>query len=132
EGLAGDQTHTFVQWNGTSWSLAAPPSALPFNHLNGVTCASASDCWVVGSYYGTVGNHTLIETLTTSPVTITTGPSPSAGGTTSGGSTYVSGTSVTVTATANSGYVFTDWTENGSEVSTSSSYTFTATSSRDL
>src|SRR5205823_8197298 len=135
-GLAGDQTQTFVQWNGTSWSLAAPPSALPFNHLNGVTCASGSDCWAVG-YYGTVSdntltNHTLIETYTTSAVTITTRASPSNGGQTSGGSTYVSGTSVTVVATANSGYVFTDWTENGSRVSTSSNYTFTATSSRDL
>jgi Divergent InlB B-repeat domain len=64
--------------------------------------------------------------------TIATSASPGVGGTTSGGNTYVSGANVTVTATANSGYVFTNWTQSGSVVSTSASYTFTATSNRTL
>jgi hypothetical protein len=50
---------------------------------------------------------------------------PVAGGTTSGAGTYVSGSSVTVTANANSGFTFTNWTEGANVVSTSSSYTFT-------
>jgi hypothetical protein len=58
--------------------------------------------------------------------------SPSAGGTASGGGIYASGSSQTVTATANSGYLFTNWTENGSVVSSTSSYIFTLTDNRNL
>ena len=55
---------------------------------------------------------------------ITVSASPANGGTVSGGGTFASGSSQTVTATANSGYTFTNWTENGSVVNTSASYTF--------
>ncbi len=57
---------------------------------------------------------------------------PSAGGTVTGGGTYDENASVTVTATANSGYSFVKWTENGEQVITDASYTFTATSDRTL
>lgn len=57
---------------------------------------------------------------------------PSAGGTVSGGGEYDENASVTVSATANSGYSFVKWTENGEQVSTDASYTFTATSDRTL
>ena len=40
-----------------------------------------------------------------------------------GSGTFDSGASVTVTVTANNGYKFVKWTENGSEVSTSASCT---------
>ncbi len=42
------------------------------------------------------------------------------------------GTSVSLTATPSSGYYFVNWTEGGSTVSTSATYTFTATSDRTL
>ena len=58
---------------------------------------------------------------------ISVSANPSAGGTVSGGGSYSSGASVTVAALANSGYSFVNWTENGTQVSTSASYTFTAT-----
>jgi hypothetical protein len=54
------------------------------------------------------------------------------GGTTSGSGTYNSGSSVSVTATPANGYTFTNWTENGNIVSTSSSYTFTISGNRTL
>ena len=63
---------------------------------------------------------------------ISTSSLPSNGGTTTGGGTFSAGTSHTVTATANAGFSFTSWTENGSVVSTSPSYTFTVNSSRNL
>lgn len=63
---------------------------------------------------------------------VTTSSNPTAGGTTSGGGSYVSGASVTVTATANSGYTFVDWTENGNQLSTNASYTFTISADRNL
>lgn len=64
--------------------------------------------------------------------TITTSSAPTAGGTTTGGGTFNWGDSVTVTATPNSGYLFKNWTENGTEVSTSASYTFTVNGTRSL
>jgi hypothetical protein len=64
--------------------------------------------------------------------TIATSAEPNAGGTTGGDATYNSGSSVTVTATANAGYNFVNWTEGGIEVSASASYGFTATANRTL
>lgn len=64
--------------------------------------------------------------------TISVNASPSAGGTVSGGGTFASGESVTVSATANKDYKFSHWLEGSSQVSTSASYTFTATKSRTL
>ena len=54
------------------------------------------------------------------------------GGSVSGGGTFEENTQVTVTATPNSGYHFVRWTENGAEVSTSASYSFTLTADRTL
>ncbi len=63
---------------------------------------------------------------------ITVGASPSAGGTVSGGGTFASGSRQTVTATANSGYAFANWTENGRVVNSSASYTFTLTNNQTM
>ena len=54
------------------------------------------------------------------------------GGTVSGGGTYEEDSTVTVTATPNGGYRFARWTENGVQVSTSTSYAFTLTGDRSL
>jgi subtilase family serine protease len=86
---------------------------------------------------GTPNGPTLLATLTSSGgggtnYTISVSASPSSGGTVSGGGSYSSGSSVTVTASANSGYVFTNWTEGGNVVSSSTSYTFTASANRSL
>ena len=59
-------------------------------------------------------------------------PNPTVGGTVTGEDEYEYGTQVTVTATANSGYIFNNWTANGVEVSTDASFTFTATQDSDL
>ena len=58
--------------------------------------------------------------------------SPAAGGIVSGGGTYAENTSAVVTAAAKAGYHFVRWTEGGSEVSTSKSYTFTIIGNRIL
>ncbi|MDP3149058.1 MAG: FISUMP domain-containing protein [Ignavibacteria bacterium] len=63
---------------------------------------------------------------------VTTGSNPANGGTASGGATYNTGSNVTVTATPNSGWSFTNWTENGTIVSTSSSYLFMIIGDRTL
>jgi hypothetical protein len=64
--------------------------------------------------------------------TITVSANPSNGGIVAGGGTYQQGQSCTVTATANDGYTFTNWTENGNVVSTNASYSFTVTGDRVL
>ena len=52
-----DPNHTSSQtliehWNGTSWSIVASPNnGMSVNLLHGVACASASECWAVGTYY---------------------------------------------------------------------------------
>ena len=80
------------------------------------------------------GNRTLVANFTNLPVTyvISTSSSPANGGTTTGGGTYNSGASVTVTATTNTGFGFANWTQNGAVVSSAASYTFTATANRTL
>lgn len=57
---------------------------------------------------------------------------PSEGGTITGSGTYDAGSSCTLTATPNSGYTFVNWTENGTNVSTNASYTFTVSEERTL
>jgi len=77
-------------------------------------------------------NRTLVANFARITYTISTSASPVAGGSTSGGGTYNSGASVTVAATANAGYNFVNWTEGGAVVSTSASYTFTASANRNM
>ena len=64
--------------------------------------------------------------------TISVSSSPTNGGTVTGGGTYQQGQSCTVSATAATGYTFTNWTENGSVVSTNANYTFTVSNNRSL
>jgi hypothetical protein len=65
-------------------------------------------------------------------ITISISTNPTNGGVVIGGGKYLKGETCVVTASANEGYVFTDWTENGTQVSTSVSYTFTADADRTM
>ena len=74
-------------------------------------------------YFGTVtvgggGGSTTYYTVSASA-------SPSAGGTVSGAGSYASGATCTLVATPATGYEFTKWTKNGTQVSTNASYSFT-------
>ena len=78
-------------------------------------------------------NRSLVANFTQLPTfLITTASSPADGGATAGGGNYYSGQSATVTATANTGYNFTNWTENGNVVSTNPSYSFTVSVAKNL
>lgn len=57
---------------------------------------------------------------------------PAGSGTTAGGGTVLDGSQVTVTATPGNGYRFAAWEEDGGQVSTNPSYTFTVTGNRTL
>jgi uncharacterized repeat protein (TIGR02543 family) len=115
---------------GTSVTVSATPNGgyTFVNWTEGGTSVSTS-----ASYTFTLSaNRTLVANFSLNTYTVTTSASPTAGGTTTGGGTFSSGTSVTVTATTNTGYTFVNWTEGGTSVSTSASYTFTLSANRTL
>ncbi len=64
--------------------------------------------------------------------TVVTSSNPTMGGSANGSGSYYGSTSVTVSAVANTGYTFLNWTENGNIVSTISNYTFTISGNRTL
>ncbi|TVQ15246.1 MAG: M6 family metalloprotease domain-containing protein, partial [Bacteroidetes bacterium] len=57
---------------------------------------------------------------------------PTAGGSVNGAGNHTEGENITVIATSSTGYNFISWTENGSVVSTSASYSFVVEENRDL
>lgn len=65
-------------------------------------------------------------------VIITATVNPENAGTVTGADTYKEAETVTLTATANEGYKFLNWTENGEVVSNEAKYLFIATKDRDL
>jgi probable HAF family extracellular repeat protein len=77
-------------------------------------------------------NRTLVANFAPQSYTIAVNAFPSAGGIVAGNGTFPAGSSQTVTAMANGGYTFTSWTENGSVVNSSPSYTFTLNANRTL
>jgi hypothetical protein len=50
----------FEHYTGSSWTTVRTPTPSP-GRLNGVTCASAADCWAVGFSGGVGNNQPLIE-----------------------------------------------------------------------
>lgn len=122
---------TFAQ--GSSVTVIASP-------LNGYSFANWTDNGVVvsssSSYQFTMtGNRALVANFTLAPAgnfVVILSSNPAAGGTNFGSGAYAANTVVTVTAAANAGYTFVNWTEGGTVVSTSASYQFTLTSSRTL
>jgi hypothetical protein len=123
---SGDGTYS----SGSSATLTANP-ATGYQFVNWTQ--GGSPVSTNASYTFTViTDITLVANFTQASYTIATSSNPAAGGTTTGGGGFNYGTSVTVTATPASGYQFTNWTESGTAVSTTTSYVFTVTMSRNL
>jgi uncharacterized repeat protein (TIGR02543 family)/uncharacterized protein (TIGR02145 family) len=118
----------------TSYTVESAAINLPTPTRDGYTfdgwyeAADFSGSAVTTISTGSTGDKTYYAKWTAN---ITVSASPAAGGTTSGGGN-ASGTSHTVTATANTDYKFVYWTENGSIVSTSASYQFDVSANRTL
>ncbi|HPX05438.1 MAG TPA: T9SS type A sorting domain-containing protein, partial [Tenuifilaceae bacterium] len=77
-------------------------------------------------------DRTLVANFSLNSYTISASVEPASSGTITGAGDYNHGSTVSLTATANEGYIFLNWTEDGTEVSTNSTYTFTATGDRTL
>jgi hypothetical protein len=117
--------------NGASVTLTATPSlgfifsnwtldGTPAGNTNPITFAASAD-------YTFAAIFTAVPTFG-----VTTSASPVAGGSTIGGGSFTSGAPATVTATANPGYYFVNWTEAAAEASTLASYQFTVNANRAL
>ena len=82
------------------------------------------------SYTFTItSDRNLVANFTTQNYIITAMANPTEGGSISGSGGYNYGDNCTLSATANTGYVFHRWTKNGTQVSTNPSYSFTVTES---
>ena len=79
---------------------------------------------------GKMPDHDVVDTVLYMANTyeVTTKSEPDEGGTTTGGGTYGYNEEVTVTATANEGFTFLNWTKDGEVVGTETNYTFNVTS----
>jgi hypothetical protein len=115
--------------SGSSATLVAQPNAgwgfLRWTE-NGLPVSQSA------TYTFTVTSDRTLVAEFVAAYTITTDCTPIYGGTASGGGTFNSGASVTVAAAPALGFVFDSWTEFGVPVSSSSTYSFTATSDRAL
>ena len=146
-----------VTANGTSQELtidagnSATQYILPFAtgthvELSWITGSYADECSFTVSYddgtviyasSGTLSSSFSYEFdvdcggVTPTYYDITATANPTAGGTVTGGGSYAEGTTCTLTATANTGYEFVNWTKNGTQVSTNASYAFTVTEAGD-
>lgn len=86
---------------------------------------------VISTNYPMIGGNIQEITILPNAFAITATADPSNGGTVSGAGNYEQGASCALTATANTGYTFINWTKNGTQVSTEPSFTFTVTASED-
>ena len=84
------------------------------------------------SFQVTVDRDLVAVFGSTTPVNITISASPVRAGSVSGGGEFLCGEICTVTATANPGWVFMNWTEDGTVVSEDLEYSFVVTDDRDL
>jgi uncharacterized repeat protein (TIGR02543 family) len=111
--------------NNAVFTFTPTAALLPFTTYTGRITTSAKD--TLGS--AMVSNY--VWTFTTIPQ-VTLSSNPVVGGTTTGAGTFAQGSSVTVTATPNTGYSFVNWTNNGVIASTSPSYQFTMAGNKTL
>lgn len=135
-----------VTERGICWSTSHNPATSGTHANNGtgtgsytvsMTGLTANTTYYVRAYainsQGTAyGNEVSFITSQVPSYTIAVSANPTNGGTVTGSGTYQQGQSCIVHATANTGYTFANWTENGNVVSTNANYSFIVTSSRTL
>ena len=115
--------------SGTVITLTATPNAgYSFVHWkeNGTTVSENAN------YSFTVMSDRNLVAFFTLPLTISVTTNMAAGGTTTGAGTYEYGSTCTLTATPNEGYLFLNWSKNGEVVCCTASYSFTVTEDAEI
>ena len=120
-------------YNSTCTVTATPSIGYAFsgwydNFFGGNLCSNQSE------YTFTVKqDRTLVARFVQKNYSVTTNCQPSLSGTVTGNQgSYPAGSTVMLTATANAGFVFNGWMENGQVVCNSPTYTFQALANRNL
>lgn len=128
--VVSNQTNSF--YYGDICTLMATPN-IGYNFVNWT--GNGTQVSTNPNYTFTVtGNRNLVANFQAQPqqYTINVSANPSNGGNVSGGGTYTQGQSCTVSASANNGYTFVNWTENGTQASSNANYTFEVNGNRTL
>lgn len=122
--------------SGSNVTIVATPNAgYTFaNWTEGSTVVSTSSSYQI---VGLTSNKTWVANFNIIPaaqLAVVLSSSPAAGGKTAGSGAFLAGSSVTIEASQNTGYTFTNWTDllSGDVVSTSASYTFVITTNKNL
>lgn len=128
----------FVATGGVKYwiKLDASMPSLPYW---GVSTATGGDgthfAFTTGGarfFFGSGDMAISLYTAGTPLKTISASESPVGSGTITGAGPYGVGSTCSLVATANPGYIFQKWTENGTQVSTNPTYTFTVSVDRTL
>jgi hypothetical protein len=122
---AGDGTFT----NGASVTVTATTNAA-YAFMNWTE--NGSSVSTSASYTFTASNSRILTANFAPAYTIAVSASPGNGGLATGGGIYFEGVNVPLTATANNGFIFVNWTETGMPVSPAANYSFTAAVDRTL
>ena len=138
-------TDAYVFAKGICWAAHSDPTPMDDNHSESgggdesftaeMTELSQNTMYYVRAYVVTQDGITYGNevSFTTIPIwTIEATPNPTEGGTITGAGDYEQNAICNLTAIANEGYIFANWTENGEVVSTDATYTFTVDAARTL
>ena len=118
----GSVTGVGTYAHGTTCTLtAAPATGYHFVNwtLNGTEVGTS-----LTYQFEVTGDLSLVANFEVDSYEVTATADPATGGTVTGGGTYTYGSTCTLTATANTGYTFINWTSNNGVVSTEPSYNF--------
>ena len=115
---------------GTNCTLTATPSAgysfVSWTENGNVVSTNSNYSFTVNS------NRTLVANFTMANYQIIATTNPANSGTITGTGNYNYGATAVLTVTPNTNYVFVNWTENGTVVSTSPTYYFVVAGNRNL
>ena len=147
----GNNGQYYISYNGRylsrsssslTWSTSQPSNGRWYINANGIYVTN----WSSTTYYlyynngsfalsTTAQNNINFFTLGDCPTfeyMVTATANPEEAGTIVGAGTYSQGETCMLTAQANEGYAFINWTENGEEVSTEATYSFVVNAERTL
>ena len=122
-----DGTYTYnVYRNGSNIASNLNNTSFSDNNLSG----GVYNYYVKTNYYAgetEASNQVTVQIGSGTYYTISASANPPEGGSVTGAGSYLQGNSCTLTATANTGYTFVNWTQNGDEISTNATLSFTVT-----
>lgn len=147
----GNNGQYYISYNGRylsrsgsnlTWSTSQPSNGRWYINANGIYVTN----WSSTTYYLYYNNGSFALSTTaqnninffalgdcpTFEYMVTATANPEEAGTIVGAGTYSQGETCTLTAQANEGYAFINWTENGEEVSTEAAYSFVVNAERTL